>query len=357
MHRRIDGFLKSALAMDAKATASSTSLVLPIKGGAYDLLPTTNVVTEVEPRKMFGIPTSVIAGAAYCTASASMVLLNKHALASFNFTAPNALLLFQCTLAVVLVKLCEAGGLVKPLQPLKRSLVILWFPVTCIFVMMLGSGFYALQLMGIGMFSVWKQLANLTTALGDVLIFRRSYSWPVWTCLALMIASALVGASTDAHFSWVGYTWQVVNCLFTSAYALCLRNVMDQVPKHTADGQKMDEFSMVYYNNLLSIPPLLLLMAVFGEFGSLAHQPALALPSFQIVALLGGLIGFAISFSSLWFLSQTTATIYSLIGSLNKFPIATVGILAFDEPTNVKNLASIVIGLGAGVIFTQYKSK
>ncbi len=96
---------------------------------------------------------------------------------------------------------------------------------------------------------------------------------------------------------------------------------------------------------------------------------------------MGGLIGFAISFSSLWFLSQTTATIYSLVGALNKIPVAVVsrgqvgegrgpeesscvfrtpptsqlGIVGFNEPTNPKNLASIIIGLGAGVLFVRVK--
>ena len=39
----------------------------------------------------------------------------------------------------------------------------------------------------------------------------------------------------------------------------------------------MDEFSMVYYNNLLSIPPILALMFFFGEHRGLAAQPLLAL--------------------------------------------------------------------------------
>lgn len=47
----------------------------------------------------------------------------------------------------------------------------------------------------------------------------------------------------------------------------------------------------------------------------------------------------------------------SLVGALNKIPVAVVGLLAFAEPTNPKNLASIVIGLGAGVLFTQVKSR
>ena len=55
-----------------------------------------------------------------------MVMLNKHALASFSFQAPMSLLFFQCALAVVLVKACEMLGLIKPLQPLKRDLVLVW---------------------------------------------------------------------------------------------------------------------------------------------------------------------------------------------------------------------------------------
>jgi GDP-mannose transporter len=53
--------------------------------------------------------------------------------------------------------------------------------------------------------------------------------------------------------------------------------------------------------------------------------------------------------------TQTTATIYSLVGALNKIPVAIVGLLVFREPTNPKNLASIVIGLLAGVLFVQAK--
>jgi GDP-mannose transporter len=51
----------------------------------------------------------------------------------------------------------------------------------------------------------------------------------VWGSLCLMLGSAVVGASTDARFSWPGYTWQAINCMFTSAYALFLRAVMDKV--------------------------------------------------------------------------------------------------------------------------------
>lgn len=307
---------------------------------------------------MFGLPTVLVAGLFYCTASGSMVILNKHALnpKSFGFTAPNALLCFQCALAAFLVKMCEVLGLVK-LQPLKRDLVSVWFPVNLIFVGMIGSSFYALQHVGVAMVTVWKNVSNFVTAVCDVTIYRKTYSAQIWATLFLMLLSAMVGAYTDINFTWSGYSWQIANCAFTSAYALYLRSVMDKVAEHTTNKQKMDEFSMVYYNNLLSIPPILVLIFFFGEHKTLLAQPALQNPTFLFVALVGGLIGFGISFSALWFLSQTTATIYSLVGALNKIPVAVVGILVFRDPTNPQNLASILIGLGAGILFTYAKSK
>lgn len=108
-----------------------------LEDGASDktpLLGDTSKVPAAKPRHaVLGIPTVLFAGICYCCASGSMVLLNKHALANFGFSAPNALLGFQCALSVVLVKLCALVGWVK-LQPLKPDLVAVWFPVNLIFV-------------------------------------------------------------------------------------------------------------------------------------------------------------------------------------------------------------------------------
>lgn len=38
------------------------------------------------------------------------------------------------------------------------KLVLLWFPVNLIFVSMIGTSFYALQTVGVGMVTVWKNL-------------------------------------------------------------------------------------------------------------------------------------------------------------------------------------------------------
>ncbi|GJN22810.1 hypothetical protein PR202_gb10409 [Eleusine coracana subsp. coracana] len=78
-------------------------------------------------------------------------------------------------------------------------------------------------------------------------------------------------------------------------------------------------------------------------------------PMFWIFATGSGLLGLAISFSSVWFLHQTGPTTYSLVGSLNKIPISVAGILLFDVPVSVENLCSICFGLFAGIFFATAK--
>jgi GDP-mannose transporter len=94
---------------------------------------------------------TLLAGLAYVLTSSTLILFNKHALSSFSFSCPNALLFFHCFLSVVLVKLCEICGLLRqPIEPLKWSIVKIWFPVNLIFVGMLVSSFFALKLIGVG---------------------------------------------------------------------------------------------------------------------------------------------------------------------------------------------------------------
>ena len=131
--------------------------------------------------------------------------------------------------------------------------------------------------------------------------------------------------------------------------------VLLQVASLTVNKRKLDEFTMVLYNNVLSLPMLLLAAGINGEFATILAEPALRNTRFQAAACLSAICGFLISFCSLWFLSTTTATTYSLVGSLNKMPIAVLGLLFFDSSWDAKNLASIAVGLAAGVVFVRAK--
>ncbi|XP_077239713.1 golgi nucleotide sugar transporter 1 isoform X2 [Tasmannia lanceolata] len=204
------------------------------------------------------------------------------------------------------------------------------------------------------MVTVLKNVTNVITALGEMYLFKKHHGSKVWAALFLMIVSAISGGITDLSFHAVGYTWQIINCFLTASYSLTLRRVMDTAKQVTRSGN-LNEFSMVLLNNVLSLPLGVLLIFVFNEVDYLSKTMLLRMPVFWLVVTLSGFLGLAISFTSMWFLHQTGATTYSLVGSLNKIPLSVAGILLFKVPTSFENFLSILFGLLAGVFFARAK--
>lgn len=295
---------------------------------------------------------SVMSGLAYCISSSSMILLNKLLLSGYGLTGGISLMFYQNLISVIVVYILKAVGAITT-EPVTWRLVEVWFPVNILFVSMLVTSTYSLRFLNVAMVTILKNVTNLITAVGEMYLFNKHHNKEVWGSLILMLVSAISGGITDISFHSVGYSWQLLNCFCTSAYSLWLRKVMDLAKQKTSTGN-LNEFSMVLLNNLLSLPLGFALILVFEKDG-IWTLPALKYPMFWIVITLSGLLGLAISFTSMWFLHQTSPTTHSLVGSLNKIPLSLAGILLFHVKTSGSNLLSIFFGLVAGVIFARAK--
>ncbi|XP_051142990.1 GDP-mannose transporter GONST1-like [Andrographis paniculata] len=294
-----------------------------------------------------------LSGAAYCLSSCSMILVNKYVLSSYEFNAGIFLMLYQNFISVVVVSILSFLGLITT-ESLTWRLIRVWLPVNIIFVGMLITSMFSLKYVNVAMVTVLKNVTNVMTAVGEMYLFNKHHDNRVWAALFLMIISAISGGVTDLSFHVIGYTWQILNCFLTASYSLTLRRVMDTAKKVTKSGD-LNEFSMVLLNNSLSLPLGISLIIVFNEVSYLSQTPLLRLPTFWVVMTMSGFLGLAISFTSMWFLHQTGATTYSLVGSLTKIPLSIAGILLFQVPTTIENSASIFFGLLAGVMFARAK--
>ena len=280
--------------------------------------------------------------------------MNKAALSSFNFGCPVSLLFCQCLASVLLVKVFEIAGFVS-VEPLSLSILQMWIPVNVLFVGMTWTSFAALRHLGVPMATVLKNLTNLFVIAGDIVLYGKRYGLYVWVTLALMTISAICGAFTDMEFNTSGYIWQLLNCGLTAGYSLYLRGTMDKVVTVTKSRSKLNEFSMVYFNNLLSLPFVLLLLVHHQEHLTFLTDSAWQDKLFVLAFFASCLLAFFISFALLWFLSITTTTTFSLTGSLNKVVVAFIGFLVFRTPLEAKNVASVLVGLFAGAIFVKAK--
>ncbi|XP_039115847.1 LOW QUALITY PROTEIN: GDP-mannose transporter GONST2-like [Dioscorea cayenensis subsp. rotundata] len=235
------------------------------------------------------------------------------------------------------------------------KLVRVWIPVNLIFVGMLVTGMYSLKHINVAMVTILKNMTNILTAFGKSIFFKKRQNGKVWVALFLMIVSAVNGGITDLSFGAMGYTWQIMNAFLLTSYSLTLRKVMDTVKRSVKSGS-LNEVSMVFLNNSLSVPFAIVLIILSDEWGYVSKEGVIRLPMFWVLLDESGLLGVAISFTSLWFLNQTSPTTYSLVGSLNKIPISICGILLFKVPVSLPNLFSIFVRvLFFGVFFAKAK--
>ena len=85
--------------------------------------------------------------------------------------------------------------------------------------------------------------------------------------------------------------------------------------------------------------------------GRLMWQPLVVRSAF----LSTGANGIIIALCSMWCIEATSGSTYSMVGALNKIPSSILGIIIFNDPINVLNLAGVGIGLGGGIVFTMAK--
>lgn len=296
---------------------------------------------------------ALLSGLAYCISSCSMILVNKFVLSAYGFNAPIFLMLYQNIVSVTIVSTLSLSGTV-PTEPLTWNLIKVWLPVNIIFVGMLITSMFSLKYINVAMLTILKNVANVLTASGETYFFKKQHGTQVWIALMLMIISAVAGGITDLSFHAVGYIWQTLNCFLTASYSLTLRHVMDSAKQATKSGN-LNELSMVLLNNILSLPLGIILVLGFNEVHYLLETSLLRMPEFWLVITVSGVLGLGISFTSMWFLRQTSATTYSLVGSLNKIPLSVAGILLFNVRTSIENSLSILFGLLAGVFFARAK--
>ena len=123
---------------------------------------------------------------------------------------------------------------------------------------------------------------------------------------------------------------------------------------------KLKPAKAMFYNNFLSIP-ILLVASLFVENWS-SENVAKNFPIDQrnniIMAMIfSGLSSVFISYTSAWCVRVTSSTTYSMVGALNKLPIAVRGLVCFDAPVTIPSVSAIAVGFVSGIVYALAKVK
>jgi len=258
-----------------------------------------------------------------------------------------------------------------------------WLPISLLLTGMIYTGSKALRYLSIPVYSIFKNLTIILIAYGEVLWFGGSVSNMALFAFALMVLSSVIAAWADIQNALssytavaastaaaaassealsaqagtalstlnTGYIWMLLNCVCTAMYALGMR-----VRIKSTNFKDLDT---MFYNNLLTIP-ILLVCSIFIEDWSpanLVRNFPLESRSVIIASMIfSGLSTVFISYSSAWCVRVTSSTTYSMVGALNKLPIALSGLVFFDAPATFGSVSAIGIGFVSGIVYTIAKA-
>jgi GDP-mannose transporter len=114
----------------------------------------------------------------------------------------------------------------------------------------------------------------------------------------------------------------------------------------------------MFYNNLLTIPVLFLCSFIFENWthdNIALNFPIESRNSLIVGFIYSGLATIFISYCSAWCIRVTSSTTYSMVGALNKLPIAVSGLVFFAAPVTFGSVSAIIIGFISGIVYAWAK--
>lgn len=111
----------------------------------------------------------------------------------------------------------------------------------------------------------------------------------------------------------------------------------------------------MYYNNLLTIPVLVVCSLLTEDWSGVnfaKNFPEETRNRIIIGMVYSGLAAIFISYCSAWCIRITSSTTYSMVGALNKLPIAVSGLVFFSAPVTFGSVSAIFIGFVSGIIYS-----
>ncbi|KAI9275511.1 triose-phosphate transporter family-domain-containing protein [Phascolomyces articulosus] len=231
-----------------------------------------------------------------------------------------------------------------------------WFPIAAALVGMIYTGSKALQYLPISIYTIFKNLTIILIAYGDVLYFGAHITRLLLVSFGLIVLSSVIAGWADVSealldTTLVGYFWMAANCLTSAAFVLYMRKRIKLT--------NFRDFDTVYYNNLLSIP-LLVIPSLLLEDWSVENLdkvfPSDIRQRMIYAMIFSGASAFVMSYASAWCVRTTSSTTYSMVGALNKLPVAASGIIFFGDQATFANITAILVGFIAGLVYSYAKT-
>jgi len=312
----------------------------------------------------------------YCIASILMTVVNKFVVSGSDFNMNFLLLCIQSSVCVACVFSVKRIGIIS-FRDFDSKDAKAWFPISFLLVSVIYTGSKSLQYLSIPVYTIFKNLTIILIAYGEVIWFGGRVTGLTLVSFLFMVLSSVIAAWSDVGdalaagdpavaegVAWglssvtkvlsklnIGYFWMLINCLTSAAYVLTMRK------RIKATG--FSDWDSMFYNNLLSIPVLAVFSLIAENWTSenlTRNFPEDTRNILLFAIAFSGAAAVGISYTTAWCVRVTSSTTYSMVGALNKLPVAASGMIFFGDPVTTGSVSAVSVGFFAGLVYAVAKN-
>ena len=168
-----------------------------------------------------------------------------------------------------------------------------------------------------------------------------------------MFFGAILYAIHDMTFSVPGYTYLIANIIGTSCYQVYIKKIVSM-----PEMKDIGSIGMSYYNNLISLPILIILAGATGEWKALPlYLQSIFFPQMKPIAvvILSCILGFLLSTSAFALNKLILPTSIMVANNVNKFSLIFLSEIFVQPTLNVTMSIGAISVLFFGWLYSQTK--
>ncbi|XP_076217860.1 nucleotide sugar transporter SLC35D2 isoform X1 [Aptenodytes patagonicus] len=199
----------------------------------------------------------VLSALFYGTCSFLIVLVNKALLSAYSFPSPMFLGIGQMAATILILYVSKLNKIVH-FPDFDKSIPVKLFPLPLIYVGNHISGLSSTSKLSLPMFTVLRKFTIPLTLLLEIIILGKRYPLSIIVSVFAILLGAFIAAGSDLSFNLEGYTFVLLNDLFTAANGV--------YTKQKIDPKELGKYGVLFYNACFMVVPTVIISFSTGDF-------------------------------------------------------------------------------------------
>uniref|UniRef100_A0A8B9SCS0 Sugar phosphate transporter domain-containing protein n=1 Tax=Apteryx owenii TaxID=8824 RepID=A0A8B9SCS0_APTOW len=262
----------------------------------------------------------------------------------FSFPSPIFLGIGQMTATILILYVSKLNKIIH-FPDFDKSIPVKLFPLPLIYVGNHISGLSSTGRLSLPMFTVLRKFTIPLTLLLEIIILGKRYPLSIIVSVLAIILGAFIAAGSDLAFNLEGYTFVLLNDIFTAANGV--------YTKQKIDPKELGKYGVLFYNACFMVVPTVIISFSTGDFQQATDFQHWTNFLFIFQFLLSCFLGFLLMYSTVLCSHYNSALTTTVVGAIKNISIAYIGMLVGgDYIFSVLNFIGLNICMAGGLRYS-----